>query len=80
VLASLDPGAEVSLLAMHLSEVEDETGTIADLFAALRSAGHHSDRAAIEEALGELVISFEHAQSHLAAALAGLQERLDLQP
>lgn len=72
--------SELAMLAMHLSEIEDESGAILDLVAALRSAGRGADGAAVEDVLGALVIALEYAQSHIAAAVTDLQQRLDLAP
>lgn len=66
------------LLAVHLSEIEDEAGNVLDLLTTLRAHAWREDKDAGQEALAELTIALEHLQSHVQHAIPILQEQLDL--
>jgi hypothetical protein len=70
----------VDLLAMHLSEIEEEAGNLLDLLTTLRAHTYRGDAAAGEEALAELTIALEHLAHHLNAALPDLQKQLNIEP
>jgi hypothetical protein len=71
---------KVSLLAMHLAEIEEEAGNVLDLLTALRAHTYRGDAAAGEEALAELTIALEHLGHHLNEALPDLQKQLTIEP
>ena len=68
----------VNLLAMHLSEIEEESGNVFDLLTALRSHAHQGDAGAGQESLAELTIALEHLLHHVKEVLPDLQKQLDL--
>lgn len=68
------------LLAMHLSEIEEEAENILDLITILRSHSYRSDSEATQEALAELTIALEHSLHHIQEALPVLQQHLDITP
>jgi hypothetical protein len=71
---------KIDLLAMHLSEIEEEAGNVLDLLTALRAHTYRGDAAAGEEALAELTIALEHLAHHLNEALPNLQKQLEIEP
>ncbi len=71
---------QISLLAMHLSEIEDEAGNILDLLTTLRAHTFRGDSSAGQESLAELTIALEHLAQHLHEALPQLQKQLELEP
>ncbi|MBI1878983.1 MAG: hypothetical protein HYR94_12325 [Chloroflexi bacterium] len=71
---------KIDLLAMHLSEIEEEAGNVLDLLTALRAHTYRGDAAAGEEALAELTIALEHLAHHLNEALPNLQKQLNIEP
>ena len=73
-------GGEVALLAMHLSEIEEEAGQVLDLLTALRAHSHRGDVGATQESLAELSIALEHLVEHAGQALPEVQKRLEIDP
>lgn len=71
---------KIGLLAMHLSEIEEEAGNVLDLLTSLRAHTYRGDGAAGEEALAELTIALEHLAHHLNEALPNLQKQLEIEP
>lgn len=71
---------KVSLLAMHLFEIEEEAGNALNLLTALRAHTYRGDAAAGEEVLAELTIALEHLAHHLNEALPDLQKQLNIEP
>ena len=71
---------KVSLLAMHLSEMEDEAGRVLDLLTVVRSHAYRGDAAATQESLSELTIALEHLLHHVHEALPDLQAKLEIEP
>ena len=79
VLTAVGLVMENGLLAMHLSEIEDEARNILEMLTVLRAHAWREDENAGQETLAELTISLEHLQSHLHHAIPILQKQLDLQ-
>jgi hypothetical protein len=80
VLKVIGLDENVSLLAMHLSEIEEEANNALDLLTSLRAHAFRHDAEAGQEALAELTIALEHLLHHAQAVLPGLQKQLDLAP
>jgi hypothetical protein len=70
----------VKLMAMHLSEVEDEAGNVLDLLTMIRAHAYRGDVQAGQESLAELTIALEHLFHHTQQVLPDLQKQLDLEP
>lgn len=68
----------LNLLAMHLSEIEDEAETGLDLLTTPRSHAHRGDSVAVQESLTELTISLEHLLDHVQHVLPSLHQQLDI--
>jgi hypothetical protein len=80
ILKTAGFGEQASLLAMHLSEIEDEAGATLDLLTTLRSHAYRGDKEATQEALAELAIALEHLLHHVHEALPGIQKELNIEP
>lgn len=69
----------ITLLAMHLSEIEGEANNILDLLTSLRAHAYRKDVEAGQESLAELTIALEHLLHHAQEALPDLQRQLSLE-
>ncbi len=79
-LETVEIKKNISLLAMHLSEIEEEAGNALDLLTELRAHTYRGDAQAGQESLAELTIALEHLAHHLSAALPDLQKQLNIEP
>lgn len=68
------------MLALHLSEIEEEADKALDLLMSIRSLARRGEAEAEQEGLAELTISLEHLLHHTQLALPMLQNELDLSP
>ena len=80
VLKTAGFSEKIAMLAMHLSEIEEETGTVLDLMTALSSHAYRGDAEATQESLSELAIALEHLQHHITEALPDLHKALGIEP
>lgn len=79
VLEAVGVHENVKLMAMHLSEVEDEAGNVLDLLTLIRSHAYRGDVQAGQESLAELTIALEHLFHHIQRLIPDLQKQLDLE-
>ena len=79
-LATVGFTEKIDLLAMHLSEIEEEAGNVLDLLIVLRAHTYRGDAGAGQESLAELTIALEHLAHHLNEALPDLQKQLNIEP
>ena len=80
VLKAIGISENIPLMAMHLSEIEEEANNVLDLLTSLRAHAFRHDVEAGQESLAELMIALEHLFHHLQAVLPDLQKQLDLTP
>jgi hypothetical protein len=69
---------EASLVAMHLTEIEEESVNFLDQLTAFRAHARHEDAAAAQEALVELSLSLQHIADHIQAVTPILDEELGI--
>ncbi len=68
------------LLAMHLSEIEEEAENVLELLTVLRSNAHHRDTVQAQDTAAELTIALEHLEHHVRELLPPLQGLLEIEP
>ena len=78
-LEKIGINGEVSLLTMHLTEIEEEADNVLDLLTLTRAHAHRSDAVAGQEALVELSVALEHLLHHAQEAVPALQRELDIE-
>jgi hypothetical protein len=69
-----------NLLAMHLSEIEEEAENVLELLTVLRNNAFHRDRVQAQDTAAELTIALEHLEHHVRELLPRLQEKLEIEP
>ena len=78
ILEEVGLNSEASLLAMHLTEIEEEADRALDLLIALRAHARNHETEAAEEGLAELAISLSHLQHHVEGALPTMERQLGI--
>jgi septation ring formation regulator EzrA len=68
--------AEAHLMAMHLTEIEEETNNFLDQLTAFRAHARHEDPVAAQEALVEISLALQHIADHLQAVTPMLDREL----
>jgi hypothetical protein len=69
---------EANLVAMHLTEIEEESANFLDQLTAFRAHARHEDAAAAQEALVEISLSLQHIADHIQAVTPILDEGLGI--
>jgi hypothetical protein len=68
------------ILAMHISEIEEEAENVLELLAVLRNDARHRDQTQAQETAAELTIALEHLEHHVRELLPRLQQHLEIEP
>jgi hypothetical protein len=68
------------ILAMHLSEIEEEAENVLELLTVLRNDARHRDQNQAQETAAELTIALEHLEHHVRELLPRLQQHLEIEP
>jgi hypothetical protein len=79
VMKALDFENDADLMAMHVSEFEEEAENVLQLLTVMRAAARQEDADGAQDAAAELVIALEHLAHHLNAFLPPLRAKLDLE-
>ena len=74
--AGLTTGA--NLVAMQLTEIEEESVNFLDQLTAFRAHARHEDPAAAQEALVEISLSLQHIAAHIQAVTPVLDALLGI--
>jgi len=69
---------ETNLMAMHLSEIEEEAVNFLDQLTAFRAHARHADPAAAQEALVEVSLALQHMADHIQAVTPSLDRELGI--
>jgi len=69
-----------NLVAMHLSEIEEEAENVLELLTVLRNDARHRDQTQAQETAAELTIALEHLEHHVSELLPRLQQQLEIEP
>ena len=78
LLARVGLSEQVDLIAMHLTEIEEETAHFLDQLTAFRSYARHKDSGAAQEALVEISLALQHMANHIEAVTPILDQELDI--
>ncbi|MFQ5612626.1 MAG: hypothetical protein ACE5H9_10890 [Anaerolineae bacterium] len=70
--------SQTNLIAMHLTEIEEETVNFLDQLTAFRAHVRHQDSVAAQEALVEISLSLQHIADHIGAVTPLLDRELGL--
>ncbi len=69
---------QADLVAMHLTEIEEEAGNFLDQLTAFRAHARHQDSAAAQEAMVEISLSLQHMADHIRATTLVLDHELGI--
>ena len=69
---------QAKLVAMHLTEIEDETVNFLDQLTAFRAHARHQDSVAAQETMVEISLSLQHIANHIQAVTPILDRELGI--
>jgi septation ring formation regulator EzrA len=69
---------ETNLIAMHLTEIEEEAINFLDQLTTFRAHARHADPAAAQEALVEVSLALQHMADHIQAVTPSLDRELGI--
>ena len=67
LLAQVGLSSQTELIAMHLTEIEEEAINFLDQLTVFRAHARHQDSDAAQEALVEISLSLQHVADHIRA-------------
>jgi hypothetical protein len=67
-----------NLVAMHLTEIEEETANFLDQLTVFRAHARHQDSVAAQEAMVEISLSLQHIADHIQAVTPILDRELEI--
>jgi len=71
--------AESNLIALHLTEIEEEADAILDRLTLFRAHARNNEAELAQESLVELAMTLSHLQNHVQTILPDLERVLDLE-
>jgi hypothetical protein len=78
LLMSMGLSEQTDLVAMHLTEIEEETANFLDQLTAFRAHARHQDSAAAQETMAEISLSLQHIADHIRAVTPILDRELEI--
>jgi hypothetical protein len=78
LLARVGLSSQASLIAMHLTEIEEETGNFLDQLIAFRAHARHEDAMAAQDALVEISVALQHIADHIRAVTPLIDRELGI--
>jgi hypothetical protein len=69
---------QANLVAMHLTEIEEEATNLLDQLTVFRAHSRHGDSEAAQEAMVEVSLALQHIADHIQAAAPILDTELDI--
>jgi hypothetical protein len=78
LLAQASLSNQAGLVAMHLTEIEEEAINFLDQLTAFRVHARHQDSNAAQEAMVEISLSLQHIADHIQAAIPILDRELGI--
>jgi hypothetical protein len=78
LLAQAGLSTQTDLIAMHLTEIEEEAIAFLDQLTVFRAHARHQDPDAAQEALVEISLSLQHIADHIRAVTPILDQELDI--
>ena len=69
---------QVNLIAMHLTEIEEEAAHFLDQLIAFRAYARQNDSIAAQETLVEISLALQHIATHIQTVAPLLDEELDI--
>jgi hypothetical protein len=78
LLVSASMSNQADLMAMHLTEIEEEAANFLDYLTAFRAHARHQDSAAAQETMVEISLSLQHIADHIQAVTPILDRELGI--
>jgi hypothetical protein len=78
LLDSAGMSDQANLVAMHLTEIEEEAVNFLDQLTAFRAHARHQDSAAAQETMVEISLSLQHIADHIQAVTPILDRELGI--
>jgi hypothetical protein len=78
LLAQTDLSNHADLVAMHLTEIEEEAINFLDQLTAFRAHARHQESVAAQETMVEISLSLQHIADHIRAAAPILDRELGI--
>ena len=78
LLVSAEMSDQANLVAMHLTEIEEEAVNLLDQLTAFRAHARHQDSAAAQETMVEISLSLQHIADHIQAVTPILDRELGI--
>jgi len=78
LLAQADLSDQAELIAMHLTEIEQETANFLDQLIAFRAHARQGDSAAAQESLVEISLALQHITDHIQTVTPLMDKELDI--
>ncbi len=78
MLAQAGLPKQANLVAMHLTEIEEETVNFLDNLTAFRYCARHQNSIAAQEAMVEVSLALQHIADHIRAAVPILDGELEI--
>jgi hypothetical protein len=78
LLAQAGLSTQTDLIAMHLTEIEEEAIHFLDQLTVFRAHARHQDSDAAQEALVEISLALQHVADHIRAVTPILDRELDI--
>lgn len=77
-MAWSDLSTQTDLVAMHLTEIEEEAVNFLDQLTAFRAHARHRDSGAAQEALVEISLALQHMADHIQGVTPILDRELGI--
>jgi hypothetical protein len=78
LLAQAGLSTQTDLIAMHLTEIEEEAINFLDQLTVFRAHARHQDFDAAQETMVEISLSLQHIADHIRAVTPILDHELDI--
>ena len=78
LLAQSGLSTQTDLIAMHLTEIEEEAVNFLDQLTAFRAHARHQNPVAAQEAMVEISLALQHVADHIRAVTPILDRELDI--